>query len=216
MILNNNLVIPHTAYRIGYYHFKINCELNNQKALNKKKIVLEIGGGFGLLAYFQTKNTSNSCYIIVDIPNVGILSSYFLIKLGLNVCLYGEYDKLDDELFSKYDVIIIPPDEITKIPKKSCDFIINTASFTEMSKESIIFYIQEINRIRPTYLYTDGHLNIQNDEYVQYCIQNYLTNYIQVYKNKTPIVYDDPPLFVGEVNPSIFEERLYKNNDLCL
>jgi hypothetical protein len=61
----------------------------------------------------------NSCYIIADIPTTGILSAYFLIKMGLNVCLYGEYNTEDyEDLINKYDVIIIHPYEIEKFKEK--------------------------------------------------------------------------------------------------
>ena len=94
--LNDNTIVPHTAYRIGYYKHII----NSVELINKKNVYLEIGGGFGLLAYFQHRH-SKGCYIIVDIPNVGILSGYFLMSLGLKVCFYGEYDVLNEELFNK-------------------------------------------------------------------------------------------------------------------
>ena len=97
-------IIPHTGYRIGYYANQI-----SKYTSKSKKIYLEIGGGFGLLAYYLTKQNHNICYMIVDIPNTSILSGYFLINLNLKVCLYGEYDKLNEELYSKYDVVIIPP-----------------------------------------------------------------------------------------------------------
>ena len=207
--LDDNTIVPHTAYRIGYNKHKI----NSVNLKNKKNIYLEIGGGFGLLAYLQNRDT-NCCYIIVDIPNVGILSGFFLMSLGLKVCFYGEYDVLNEELFNNYDIIIIPPNEMENIPKNSCDFIINTASFTEMSKESIMYYIKQVNRIRPQYLYTDGHLNSQNDPTLQEAINNYLYNYSVCFKNKTPIIYDDPPILPNTNSASVFEERMYKNLDV--
>ena len=203
--LDNNNIIPHTGYRIGYYKHRI----DSVKIKNKRNIYLEIGGGFGLLAYWQTKDR-NSCYIIVDIPNVGILSGYFLMSLGLKVCFYGEYDTFNQELVDNYDIIIIPPNEIEKIPQSLCDFVINTASFTEMTEESIIYYIKEINRIRPKYLYMDGRNKTQNAPILHDALNRLLVGYTRCFKNATPIVYDIPTLGYGN---SYFEEHMYKISD---
>jgi len=65
--LNNNYIIHITAYRIVYYMYKIKEIVKN--ITNNRKIVLEIGGGFGLSALILNR-LINNCYIIVDIPSI--------------------------------------------------------------------------------------------------------------------------------------------------
>ena len=63
----------------------------------KRNVVLEIGGGFGLTSLIFKRNMRNSCYIIIDIETTSVLSAYFLMSMGLKVCLYGEFDELNEE-----------------------------------------------------------------------------------------------------------------------
>ena len=212
--LNNNnedLIIPTTAYRLGYYvHRAIQC-----LDYNKKNIVLEIGGGFGLTGLIFNRNMKNSCYIIVDIPTTAILSAYFLIKMGLKVCLFGEHDTENyEDLFNKYDIIIIHPTELTKFNNDSIDLVINTASFIEMSDAYVHYYIEHISRISKR-MYDDNHF--QHDEgrqsYNKYC-NKYLNNFNIIYKQITPINFLYPPICgINGIEGRPFEEVLRVKNE---
>ena len=206
---NKKLCTPVTAYRLAYYVHKSIEYLDK----NKRNIVLEIGGGFGLTSLIFNRNMKNSCYIIIDIPTTGILSAYFLIKMGLNVCLYGEYNTEDyEDLINKYDVIIIHPYEIEKFKENSIDIVINTASLVEMNDLWIQYYIKNISRITKRF-YNDNHFITEGREPLDRYCNEYLSNFNIIYKQITPINYLYPPIL--KITHEIpFEEvlRIKKDN----
>ena len=205
---DDTLCTPLTAYRLAYYAYRSIEYLDK----NKRNVVLEIGGGFGLTSLIFKRNMQNSCYIIIDIPTTGILSSYFLIKMGLNVCLYGEYNTEDfEDLINKYDVIIIHPNEIEKFKDNSIDIVINTASFVEMSDLWIEYYIKHISRIAKRF-YNDNHFYEGRKSLDKYC-DKYLNNFNIIYKKITPINYLIP-VILGITLERPYEEVLRIKNNL--
>lgn len=206
---DNNLCTPVTAYRLAYY---VHRSIENLDK-NKRNIILEIGGGFGLTSLIFNRNMKNSCYIIIDIPTTGILSAYFLIKMGLNVCLYGEYNTEDyEDLINKYDVIIIHPYEIEKFKENSIDIVINTASLVEMNDSWVQYYIKNISRIAKRF-YNDNHfIETQGRKpFDRYC-NEYLSNFNIIYKQITPINFLYPSI-LGITRKRPFEEVLRIKND---
>ncbi|MCA9749924.1 MAG: putative sugar O-methyltransferase, partial [Romboutsia sp.] len=91
---------------------------------NKEIIILEIGAGIGSLPLLCLNNIPNVSYIIVDIPHTSVIASYFLHENLKNICLYGEYQDLSIETIKKYDCLIIPSEDIKKIPNKSIDLVV--------------------------------------------------------------------------------------------
>ena len=205
---DTNLCMPVTAYRLAYYVHKSIEYLDK----NKRNVVLEIGGGFGLTALIFNRNMKNSCYIIIDIPTTGILSAYFLIKMGLNVCLYGEYNTENyEELVNKYDVLIIHPYEIEKFKENSIDIVINTASLVEMNDLWIEYYIKNISKIAKRFYNDNNFVDKGRKSLDKYC-NEYLTNFNIIYKQITPINFLYPPI-LGIRRKRPFEEVLrIKNN----
>ena len=206
---NDNLCTPVTAHRLAYYVYRSIEYLDK----NKRNIILEIGGGFGLTSLIFNRNMKNSCYIIVDIPTTGILAAYFLIKMGLNVCLYGEYNTEDyEDLINKYDVIIIHPYQIEKFKENSIDIVINTASLVEMNDEWVQYYVKHIGRIAKRFYNDNNFINEGREPLDRYC-NEYLSNFDIIYKQVTPINFLYPPI-LGVTIERPFEEvlRIKKDN----
>lgn len=203
-------VIPVTAYRIGYYAYQINKLLRQ----DKRQVVLEIGGGYGLLADVLSRLHKNTCHIIVDLPCTAILSAFFLCNLDKRVCLYGEFDgPITSEMTDMYDVIIIPPKSIHDIQVGTVDAIINTASFPEMNSEIIRGYIQEIARIQPRCFYYDNlAIELNADALQTYCAEMLDPLYSLIFKQETPIHYNVPELWHVTNYNLAFEERVYVLN----
>jgi len=183
---DNNTMIPITAYRIAY-NMSYAINILNKIPLSKRKVVVELGGGFGYGAFFLTSNSTNTCYIIVDIPSTAVISAYFLIKLGKKVCLFGEFDKWDNNLVNLYDIIILNTKGIELLDTNFVDVMINTASLTEMSTEYIDYYISHISRICKNFYY-DNH-TILNYNQVDLHLKEKMKDFTLVFNRETPINY---------------------------
>ena len=141
------------AYFLSQLKRKIN--LNNEKS----NIFCDIGSGYGLLPSILKRNYSKSKFIIVDLPELNILSYYHLKNLfpKSRICLSHEIqdqELIDKELINKYDFVILEQNDLKKLDNKIVDCVINTVSLGEMSKISQDYYISQIERITKKYFYS--------------------------------------------------------------
>ncbi len=204
--------IPITAYRIGYYMYNVSKLLNQiSNNQNRKKTVLEIGAGFGLGALISQRININTnlCYIIVDIPSTSIISAYFLINMGYNVLLFGEFDKWSDDLINKYDIIIVSPTIINNL--KNIDVVVNTASLSEMPPSIQVEYLNFINNSNCKFFYSDNHHILSGPNYYSSLDNNILSKMSLTKKIITPINYLIPVWYHMTIP---FEERIYTRKNL--
>ena len=142
-----------TFVRAGsdYHHYYAQA-INGLLPKDKKGIVLELGGGFGGMAYFLVRDNPNVSYIDFDPPEAVALASYYLLKAfpGLPVTLYGEAD-LSPSTIANSRIILMPSFEILKLAPKSVDVAFNSYSLAEMSPSAIREYVKEITRATSGY-----------------------------------------------------------------
>jgi putative sugar O-methyltransferase len=138
------------------YHAVEMCELLRDVP---KAIIVEIGGGLGGQSY-QTMHMSKqvSKYLVFDIPEVAVISSYFLLSAFPNrrVRLFGEGSVSIDSC-EEYDVAVFPHFAITQLPNSSVDLFYNSCSFSEMNGLSSIEYLSIIERASRRYFMHDNH-----------------------------------------------------------
>jgi hypothetical protein len=136
-----------------YYATKI--KLMQEKNSHSK--VLELGGGFGNMAYYLIRDSDNLTYLDFDLPENFALTAFYLISAfpDKKIALYGEIDLEKDNLDS-YDAVLMPNFEIEKMLDNSVDLVFNSYSLAEMSHETIKNYIGIINRVSRKYIF---HLN---------------------------------------------------------
>ncbi|MFC2062224.1 putative sugar O-methyltransferase [Elusimicrobiota bacterium] len=121
---------------------------------NKRNVILEIGGAYGGLLRTVKNYVPDSCCINIELPEMCVLSGYFLaycfpkFKIGfLSDVLDALKTKKISEVINKYDFLVLPTWSIEYFPNKSSDLIVNTVSLGEMSNEYGEFYIKNINRV---------------------------------------------------------------------
>ena len=112
------------------------------------KIILEIGGGYGNLA-FKLKNIfKNSKYIIIDLPEVLLIQNYFLHKSDPRLKILNLLDDNNSknlELKNKdFDIALIPFTKYKEIKNIEFQLAINTRSFGEMPTPIMTEYIKWI------------------------------------------------------------------------
>ena len=73
----------------------------NQLLKDKKHCsILELGGGFGSMAYYLMQESNNATYFDFDLPENFALTAFYLLSSFPNkkIALYGEVDLENDNL----------------------------------------------------------------------------------------------------------------------
>lgn len=109
--------------------------------------VMEIGGGFGGMAYYLIRDCPGVKYIDFDVPETIALASYFLLKSfpKLRVTLYGEAP--DDS-----DVILMPSCELPRMRGDSVDVSFTSNVLRDMSVPVACEYIDHILRVTRSHM----------------------------------------------------------------
>jgi len=125
----------------------------------RRPVVAEIGGGFGGFAYHFMRRVPNSVYIDFDLPENGMIASYYLSMAypDKRILLFESPGiTLDEALLEKYDAIMMPNYMLPKLADLSVDFFINTISLSEMDMRTISEYIHQIDRTSRKYFYNEN------------------------------------------------------------
>lgn len=168
---------------------------------NEHRIVVELGGGYGGMAYYLCRDNKNLTYVDFDLPENMALTAYYLLNAlpKHKVLLFGEAE-LTPQIVNEYDVIIMPSFEIIKLQNKSIDLIFNSYSLAEMSSETINTYIHEFMRISKGYI-----LHVNHNKVSEVVADNF-----GIDSTKFNLLYKTPALWNGGRNSNMDEyEYLY-------
>ena len=116
-----------------------------------RPLVVEIGGGFGGLAYALGRRIHDFCYVGFDLPENIALQHYYLARAypDKKVAGYGSVGtramRMEDLL--KHDVLLLPNFMLDKMPSGSANMVINVRSLAEMPDVTIAEYLRQIERI---------------------------------------------------------------------
>ncbi|MBV5329876.1 MAG: putative sugar O-methyltransferase [Chlorobium sp.] len=122
------------------------------------RIVVELGAGYGGMAYYLLRDNNNLSYIDFDLPENLALTSYYLLTAfpEKKILLFGE-SELTAESIANHDIVLMPNFEINKIPDGCADIVFNSYSLAEMSSAAIRTYIAEFTRILKGYFLHVNH-----------------------------------------------------------
>lgn len=110
--------------------------------------IMDLGSGWGGLAYFLRAVFPDSRITLLDLPETFIFSMPYLMlgDPGRTFCLpedgLGEPSAATDS-----DYAFFSPGALERMPDRSFDLIINTGSMAEMSQNQVQYYISQIKRI---------------------------------------------------------------------
>ena len=155
----NNIGNPDNFYEIDgeKYNFNdlfiIQFLFKIKKFLSKEpKSILEIGGGYGALANKLKKLYSNTTIYLIDLPEAGLLQTYYLSSIykEKRFFFFFDFKKTENiiniEYLENFDFVILPPWCLKKITfKKYFDLIVNTRSFMEIKFNEIKSYFDFIH-----------------------------------------------------------------------
>ncbi len=145
---------PCTEYHYHYSH-KIRMLLDKFDYPS----VLELGGGFGGLAYFLIKNVRNLKYIGIDLPeNIALQTYYLTTTYPEKRFLLADDEHLLSRLINEdFDIALLPSQYIESMPSNSVNLSFNSYSLAEMSKSAADNYITQLSRISSGYIYHINH-----------------------------------------------------------
>jgi hypothetical protein len=124
----------------------------------EEQTVVELGGGFGGLAYYLMRDHPQMTYVDFDLPEATALASYYLMRSlpNVRILLYGEAE-LSAETLATPGLFIMPSFEIMKMPSKSAAVSFNSYSLAEMSAATTRVYLDQIARITSRYFLHVNH-----------------------------------------------------------
>lgn len=148
-------VIPIDAIRFHYCATEVLSLLRDVD----NPVICEIGGGLGGQAYKILSNSDHAItYILLDIPEMLVTSSYFLMANfpEKKFLLYGE-SPLDSGKLDQYDVVLMPNFMLPQLGDKTVDLFFNSHSFSEMDSATVEEYIHQIEGICRRYFMHINH-----------------------------------------------------------
>jgi len=177
--LINEEVIMYQRHIRGLYLSGVIDYMRSRKSIR----ILEIGSGYGALAYFLWKILKPSGYYMVDLPESLAYSSVYLSLTSQSDGIIYEGNAADLHKPLDNGFVFIPNFLVNDIcDAGKFDLIINTGSFGEMTKEQVAQYADVIERV----LADDGIVYDDNGDSVDHPIINILDKkfkYLAFHKN---------------------------------
>jgi putative sugar O-methyltransferase len=148
-------VLSYDALRHFYYAKEIASLLKDVT----HPVICEIGGGIGGIAFATRKTLQKEMtYILIDLPESLIVSSYFL-QMSFpeeRVLLLGEEDVSQVDL-RQYGIVLLPNHALPRLSDRTVDLFYNASSFSEMNAETASRYVTDIERICDRYFMHVNH-----------------------------------------------------------
>jgi putative sugar O-methyltransferase len=114
--------------------------------------IVEIGGGWGGLAYQLKSVLPGARYVIVDLPEVLLFSATYLptVLPDATISFAGELAPVDWDA----DFVFVPHHAIDAVRPPGVDLAVNTVSFQEMTTEQVRAYVGHLAEIDCPALYS--------------------------------------------------------------
>lgn len=122
-----------------------------------KRLILEIGAGWGGFAWQFKTHFPDTTYIIVDLPPVLLFSAVYLKTLFPSACVFMYGDEPLERLlghWSRYDFIFIPNFAINELNLSDIYLTLNLVSFQEMTSEQVDRYVTYAARCGCQHIYS--------------------------------------------------------------
>ncbi len=156
---NKSFYDYHDLFLIYFFHVLL--PFINQKSQKKKRVfILEIGGGYGGLAYKIKRSFPETTCILLDLPEANFISNHYIKSLEPKAKILNlekilkqkgvkttDYLSINESDILKYDYVILPGYLLENFVGRFIDFSINTRSFMEMNLQTINFYFCHIQRL---------------------------------------------------------------------
>lgn len=122
------------------------------------KSVVEIGAGYGRLAYVFLKALPRTSYTIIDVPPALYIAQEYLAELFPSESIFRfrpfhSFEEVRNE-FETSRIRFLMSHQVELLPGKSADLVLNVSSFQEMDRDQIANYTRQLERIGRKFFYT--------------------------------------------------------------
>lgn len=127
------------------------------RASGERRLVWEIGAGWGGFAYQMRTLFPRTTYVIVDFPELFLFSAVYLMTAfpDATVRIYG--DVPEAELFRGWeglDFVFLPASRLGALRPPRLDLTVNLVSFQEMTTEQVRAYVRKAHELASPWLYS--------------------------------------------------------------
>ena len=135
----------------------------NGNGANPDRPIIEIGAGYGRLAYVFLKARPGCKYWIVDLPPALYVSQQYLSAVlpDRKVFTFRHFETFDEVAaeVEASDICFFSANQIQLLPDKSAGMFIAISNLHEMKREQIDFYFDEVDRLTHGVFYTKQWLS---------------------------------------------------------
>lgn len=112
------------------------------------QVVVDIGGGYGGLARLVKLTRPRTKIVLLDLPEVNAIQTYFLSRAFPGASVKGLSDVARREVIDPeeldFDFLILPGQLIERLRARSFGAVVNTRSMMEMDLVTVAFYLRWI------------------------------------------------------------------------
>lgn len=124
---------------------------------SERRLVWEIGAGWGGFPYYFKSHFPNVTYVITDFPELFLYSATYVMTMfpGAKVRFWGE--EPSDRIFTNwrdYDFIFVPNTALAALTPDRLDLTINMVSFQEMTEGQVDGYVERAHELGCRFLYS--------------------------------------------------------------
>jgi putative sugar O-methyltransferase len=116
--------------------------------LDSIRVLIDIGGGYGGLARLIKLSRPSVRFVLLDLPEVNAIQTYFLTRSFPEAKVLGLSDVLDagsiDPERLDFDFLVIPGQLFERLRPLSFEAVINTRSMMEMDPSTVAYYFRQI------------------------------------------------------------------------
>lgn len=120
-------------------------------------VIIEIGGGYGAMAYYLLRDSPQVKYWNFDLPESLALAAYYLLRSfpEKRTLLYGESPGTISN-FDDYDIVLMPLFELSRMPSHCADMVFSAHAMSDLSEKVLNVYLEHVQQLTRKYFLYQG------------------------------------------------------------
>ncbi len=123
---------------------------------SRRRIVVEIGPGWGGFPYQFKTLFPDVTYVLVDLPELFLFSATYLQTVfpEARMVFLDDAHSLSGDEWLDYDFVIVPHTHVDRLTPPYLDLTVNMVSFQEMTAEQVDGYVRKAFELGSPFLYS--------------------------------------------------------------